>query len=152
MKRRSNGKNKGLRKSEQRDLERKIADLMGKNYFDEEIMLELGIQPHVLRHYKQRIAENVVFEFTKGGSQGVFERYARHGLKTIRELEEIVRETSDTTRSLTAAIQAVRLQNNIVRSTIRLARELGLITKRTRSVTVGGFIFQNPTKHPLNLT
>lgn len=136
-------RNKGLTRTEQNALEAQVRQATAKKIFrpDREIAKELGIQPHVLRHYKERIHLKTKIEWEQKKPNALLAEVAAFSLANIRELDEAIAAMSQKSRHHTAMVRAVKLKNQIVRDVLRLARELGLISKRARQVTVGDITF-----------
>lgn len=149
MKYRRDGSNKGLKISEQKELERRVSRLMGKGYDDYEIMLKLDLQPHVLRTYKKRIADNLIFELKRKGPIGIFADVVQVSAQTIKELDEILEMMPSSGRNMTAATQAIQLKKSIHSYIINLGKELGLLSKRQRHVRIGEYQFSTPRKRRL---
>ncbi len=141
MKLRKDGSNKGLKKSEQTELRRKIRAMLDDGYEDEEIMDKLNLQPQVYRHHRNKVAEEFLKQFLKGGSIGVLHRYVMFCQEDLKELDEAIVEAAKKKRTASAAVQAARLKRNIHNSIVKMACEFGLIPKHTREVTIEGQVF-----------
>ena len=141
MKRRRDGRNKGLKKSEKTALKLKIKTMIGESYCHDEIMLTLNLQSHVYWFYRKKVEEETVKEFLEGGSRGLFQRYVQFGRDRLKELEEVMIEAPKTKRNASAAIQAAKITNDIHNSIIKFAFELGLVPKHTKTISFDGQVF-----------
>ncbi len=141
MRRRSDGRNKGLKQSEKTALKSKIRTMIGENYWDDEIMLALNLQPHVYWFYRKKVGTEMLKEFLEGGSNGIFQRYVQFGQQTLKALEEVMTEAPKTKRNASAAVQAAKITNDIHNSIVKLACELGLVPKHTKTISFDGQVF-----------
>jgi len=129
--------NRNLSPIEQRKLESKIRRLIGKSYSDIEILEELTLQPHVLRHYKQRIYEIDKERFNHLDSVTVYTDYTEKSRQMIKELDKLKVKFSNRGQ-WTALVAAVKEKNVIYKDVIKLGQDFGFIERKASEITFQG--------------
>ncbi len=135
-------RNKGYSKSKQAKVEERVKDLIGKDQSDLEIGIALNLQPHIVRHYKNRIYAKAKVFFESLTPEMILVGFAMNAQESIEELEWIKREGLKTGTYSLAHVQAVRLQHRIENDVVKLAQTLGLLPKRARHLRVANMHFQ----------
>ena len=130
-------KNRNLTAVEQRELEHKVRDLLGKNYTDFEILQRLNLQPHVLKYYKQRIYDIDHDRFQRFDKVTVFGDYVEKSRRMIKELDELKVKFRNRGQ-WTALVAAVKEKNVIYKDVIKLGQDFGFIERKASEITVQG--------------
>jgi hypothetical protein len=142
IKNKNSKRNRGYSKAKQAEVEDQIRKLIGCNCDDYEIQKILNLQPHIVRHYKNRIYAKAKVFFESLTPEMVLVGFAMNAQESIEELEWVKREGLKTGTYSLAHVQAVRLQHRIENDVIRLAQTLGLLPKRARHLQVANIHFQ----------
>lgn len=134
-------RNKGLKRSDQRKLEDKIRELIGKDFSDQEIMEVLDLQPHVLRLYRQRILEADMTWLRSRSAEDIFGEYVRQAGQWVKDLDmqcKLFRKHGQET----AYVHAIRQRRRIHAQVIKMGQDLGIIPKNVMHVQVQGMTFR----------
>lgn len=134
-------RNKGLKVSDQRKLEARIKVFIGKDFSDEEIMEALGLQPHVLRHYRKRIVEAEMAWLKSRSVENVFAEYVRQSEQWVTDLERLCKLFRKQGQS-TALVQAIRQKRRIHSQVIKMGQELGIIPTGVTTFQADGVTFR----------
>jgi len=130
-------KSNSLTAIEQRKLEGQVRKLIGKCYSDLEILEELGLQPHVLKYYRQRIYDLDQEKFQHLDSVSVYTDYTEKARQMIKELDKLKVKFSNRGQ-WTALVAAVKEKNTIYKDVIKLGQDFGFIERKVNEIKIQG--------------
>lgn len=139
-------RNKGYSRTKQMKTEFEIRELIGRNCTDDEIMDALNLQPHVFRHYRQRIYRLDRFVIDNMTTDSVLLEYGQFAKQCAEELEEAMKAIRKRRTPTVAFVQAVKLRHRIENQVIDHARNMGKMPKRADTLELrGGLMFRERT-------
>lgn len=139
-------RNKGYSRAKQAKTEAAIRELIGKNCTDDEIMDALHLQPHVLRHYRDRINRFDRFVIDNMDADSILLEYGQFAKQCAGELEEAMRVMRKRRTPPLALVQAIRLRHRIENQVIDHARNMGKMPKRADTLELReGLMFRKHT-------
>lgn len=129
-------KNKGYSKKKKREVEQKVRDLIGRNFSDHKIGMILGLQPHVVRHYKQLIFNKDKRTFATMTTEDWLAYYAQSVESLQTELDEAL-SLMKGQKPTKAEVAALRLKHRLENSVVQQAQSMGKLPKRGRELSIG---------------
>ena len=120
---------------EQRKLEARVRNLLGKGYSDFEICEKLSLRPDILTDYKNKIFRTDKAILNDLDNAAVYVDYLIKNKQLTKELDE-VRLKAKNRNQLTALVAAVKQKREIYNDILRVGQELGFVQKKAAEVKV----------------
>lgn len=120
---------------ERRELLAEIRKRIGKNLTDDEIIDELGLQPHILADYKRQLLDFDRAAFEHLDSVTVYSEYIQRIRRIINELDWAMKICKEKGQGQ-ALVNAIWRKKEAYDSVIKLGQDFGFIEKRASELRV----------------
>lgn len=120
---------------ERRELLAEIRKRIGKNLTDDEIIDELGLQPHILADYKRQLLDFDRAAFEHLDSVTVYSEYIQKIRRIINELDWAMKICKEKGQGQ-ALVNAIWRKKEAYDSVIKLGQDFGFIEKRASELRV----------------